>query len=118
MKIICILIFGLFGVLSRFLIHEWSRKYGELGFPYPTLAINLLGSFLIGLFFEKVLLPESLRMGLMVGFLGGFTTFSAYSLETLQLLQSSRYLLALLYGGLSPVLGVGMAFLGVWCGKL
>ena len=89
---------------------------GAAGFPYPTLAVNLIGCLLIGLV-AAMLGPESevaphVRLGIIVGLLGGFTTFSSFGLETVRLLQSGHLGMAALYVGLSNIAG----FLAVWLG--
>src|SRR6516162_4410606 len=97
--------FGLLGVLSRYGIGLIFSRIFEPPFPYATFAINLSGSFLIGVAYvagvEKAFLPGDLRVSLMVGFLGGYTTFSSYCLETFQLLSESESGLAAFYFTLS-----------------
>lgn len=70
-------------------------------FPWPTFIVNLIGSFLIGVAYvvivQKQILSPELRLWLMTGFLGGFTTFSSFSLETLQLWQQGQNIQALIY---------------------
>ncbi len=77
-------------------------------FPWPTFIVNLLGSFLIGVAYvvivEKQILSPEMRLWLMTGFLGGFTTFSSFSLETLQLWQQGQVMQALIYVITSVVL--------------
>jgi len=90
-------------------------------FPFGTLTINVLGSFLMGLL--AIVLVEHLdldavwRTTILVGFLGGFTTFSSFSLETLHLFLTDETFKALLYMGLSVVLCVGAAALGLKVGQ-
>ena len=89
---------------------------GAAGFPLPTLAVNLIGCLLIGLA-AAALGPESevaphVRLGIIVGLLGGFTTFSSFGLETVRLVQSGHLGMAALYVGLSNFAG----FLAVWLG--
>jgi len=70
-------------------------------FPYATLAVNVLGSFLMGILFvliiEKAALPSEMRSLLMIGFLGAFTTFSTFSLDALGLWQNDHLFMALIY---------------------
>jgi CrcB protein len=87
-------------------------------FPWGTFAVNVTGSCLIGALYvlisERALLSEHWRVLLVVGYLGGFTTFSAFSLDALLLMQAGQLLEALLY-----VLGsVMLCLLGVWLGML
>lgn len=85
-------------------------------FPWPTLLVNIIGSFIIGLVFALSLKDQSFlynwKIFLATGLCGGFTTFSAFTIENMDLLQSGRWLLALTYIALSIVLGIGAAFLG------
>jgi CrcB protein len=87
------------------------------GLPIATLMVNLLGCFFIGLL-ASVLGPESsypshIRLGVLVGLLGGFTTFSSFGLETLRLISSGHWGTAALYVGLSNLAGL----LAVWMGS-
>lgn len=110
------------GVMRYWLSGLVATRVGEV-FPWGTLAVNVLGSFLIGLLAG---LDASGRMGLtpgargflMIGVLGGFTTFSSFSLQTLQRLHDGDWLRA---GGnvvLSVVLCLGAAALGFWLARL
>lgn len=92
-----------------------QRRLGT-GWPFGTLAVNLLGSFLIGwafhLLVSREILAEGPRLFIVAGLLGGFTTFSAFSLETLRLLQEGAWPLAALYVALSTAGGL----LAAWAG--
>lgn len=89
-------------------------------FPWGTLIVNLVGSLLMGLVLGALLplakslqlLPESLRLLLTVGFLGGFTTFSSFSMETLTLLRGDSFFLAAVNVVGSIVLGLAAAYIG------
>jgi len=87
------------------------------GFPLATLLVNILGSFLIGicyvLIMEKALLSELWRPILMAGFLGGLTTFSAFSLEAVYLFEEGRWQMALSYVVFSMVFCILAAFSGI-----
>lgn len=95
-----------------------SRQFGET-FPLGTLVINVLGSFLLGVIFvaggadSRILVSAEMRQFLMVGILGGFTTFSSFSLQTLSLLRSGELGAALLNVTLSVALGL----LAAWAGE-
>ena len=86
---------GFLGALGRFLISGWFQARTE-HFPYGTLAVNVIGSlalgFLVTALADRVLTDSSLRLLAMVGFLGAFTTFSAFSHETVLLWQGGRWL--------------------------
>lgn len=85
------------------------------GFPVAIIAVNVIGSFLMGLFvvysFHRG--AEYLNLFVMTGILGGFTTFSAFSLEAFTLFERGQYQMAALYVGLSVVLSIGALVLGV-----
>lgn len=88
---------GGIGSVLRFLLSTWIAERAESFFPWGTLAVNALGSFLIGAIFAMVrpssplLLPNELGLFLMMGVMGGFTTFSSFSLQTLTLVSDGRY---------------------------
>ncbi|HUP57871.1 MAG TPA: CrcB family protein [Bdellovibrionota bacterium] len=107
--------FGVLGVLSRYGIELALARSSSL-FPTGTFLINIAGSFLAGWVFglgpERGWLTPELRSGLLIGFLGGFTTFSAYALQGARLLATSPGL-ALAYLALSPMAGTLFAWLGM-----
>ncbi len=91
MQLVYIGIFGALGCLSRYLVSGWTYALVGRGLPYGTLAVNIVGSFLLGLVMEgslrSTLLSAEMRMGITVGFMGGFTTFSTFSYETFRMLE-------------------------------
>ncbi|OQX49063.1 MAG: camphor resistance protein CrcB [Candidatus Sedimenticola endophacoides] len=91
------------------------------GFPYGTLAVNLLGSLLMGvlyvLFLERMTVTPELRAGLLIGFLGAFTTFSTFSIETLNLIQQAELFKAVLNMLVSVVACVAAAWVGLLLGR-
>ncbi len=109
---------GALGALLRYGMSQSVYRWLGRDFPYGTLAVNLLGSFLIGvavvLIVERMLLSEVWRVGIILGFLGAFTTFSTFSLETLALLQDGQLVKALLNIGLSVIL----CLLATWLGMI
>ncbi|MEB4591904.1 fluoride efflux transporter CrcB [Candidatus Thiothrix sp. Deng01] len=111
-----ILLGGAIGALLRFLVANGVYQWLGRSFPYGTLAVNVVGSFFIGLltyyFVERELLTSALSRGLIVGVLGAFTTFSTFSLDTFDLLQEGRLWGAVLNAGLN----VGLCLLAVWLG--
>jgi len=87
---------GFLGAISRFLLATGVQKLISSAFPYGTLAVNVLGSFIIGFlffYFEQTVAPHQKAL-LMTGFLGALTTFSTFSLETVLMLQEGLYLKA------------------------
>ena len=87
---------GFLGAISRFLIATFVQKLAGPAFPYGTLAVNILGSFIIGylfLFFEQTVAPTQKAI-FITGFLGALTTFSTFSLETVVMMQSGFFLRA------------------------
>ncbi|WP_457680648.1 fluoride efflux transporter CrcB [Thermovibrio sp.] len=110
---------GFLGAISRFLIAGIVQKHFPLPFPAGTLAVNALGSFLIGflaLFFENLIAPQYKAM-VITGFLGALTTFSTFSYETSMLLIEGAYLRALLNVVLNVILCLGATFSGMWLFK-
>jgi len=108
---------GGFGSICRYLLSTWlTRNAG--GFPLGTVAVNLLGCLLIGLFAglaaRHAWLNDEARLLLVVGVLGGFTTFSAFGLDSLNLMRRGESLLALGYVGSSVLLGLGAVWIGWW----
>jgi len=91
MQLLYIGIFGGLGCVARFLVSGWTYALFGRGLPYGTLAVNVIGSFLLGLLIvfglRSTLLSPELRIGLTVGLMGGFTTFSTFSYETARLLE-------------------------------
>ena len=104
------------GTLARYALGGWLSRATGGGFPWGTLAINVGGSLAIGIIAAALdrgsSLPPGLRIALIVGFLGGFTTFSAFALETLRLGESAQWQSAILYVGLTNVGGLAAAWLG------
>lgn len=95
MQVLYIGLFGALGCVSRYLISGWVYTLAGRALPYGTLAVNVIGSFLLGLLMEtglrSTMLSPELRIGLAVGFMGGFTTFSTFSLETMRLFEEGSY---------------------------
>ena len=113
MELFYIILFGVLGVLCRYYQGIFITKYFSPPFPFATFIINILGCFFIGVV-SALLIPFPLRMGLMVGFLGGYTTFSSYCLEAVRLVEAREYFYASLYFLLSPILGFFMVLLGIF----
>lgn len=110
---------GAIGSVARYVIGVLLQPSSR-AFPVSTLLINVLGSFLIGLFARLFDAPDHnqvLRVALTVGICGGFTTFSTFSAETVTLLQQGKAGRAALYIGLSVIAGIVATFAGLMVGR-
>lgn len=109
---------GALGAVARFGVSTGVYRWLGRDFPWGTLAVNLLGSFAMGLLFvlllERGLFAPEARSAVLVGFLGAFTTFSTFSLETLSLVEQGETLRALLNIAASVLL----CLLACWAGIL
>ncbi len=118
LQLISIMIGGALGAITRYflsnLVYDWLGR----DFPYGTLSVNVIGSFLMGLltilFIQKAHLDPAIRLGVLVGFLGALTTFSTFSLDTLDLLREGALWQALL----NVLLSVITCVLAVWLGMV
>ena len=115
-KLLLIGLAGFIGTLGRYwLSGVVARRYGET-FPLGTLVVNLIGCFLVGLLFylmqERYLVNQNIRTIILIGLLGGFTTFSSLGLQTFTLLQDNEVALAALNLVASNLIGL----LLVWAG--
>lgn len=112
---------GGIGSVIRYLITIFGDKtmlyFFEKPHPLGTFVVNIVGSFAIGLLYgyfqENINVNESLKLFLLVGFLGGFTTFSSFSLDSFKLVQSGETLIAILYIVSSVVLALGFTYFGI-----
>lgn len=108
---------GALGALGRYGVSEWSKARWGTAFPWGTLIVNVAGSVLLGLLIGLTLsgrLPKWTHYALAAGFMGAFTTFSAFSLETVVLLQNGKLGLALGNVGANVVAGIAAAAAGWW----
>jgi CrcB protein len=118
-QLIGIALGGAFGSVLRFLVSTGVYQWLGRGFPYGTLAVNLIGSFLIGFLTEVLVLQRitfgtEYRAAILVGVLGGFTTFSTFSLESIYLIEQGN----LSKAGLNVLISVGICLLATWLGLL
>ncbi len=117
MKLVLLVGVGSFiGGTLRYLATQFIQNKFLSSFPYGTLGVNIAGCFLIGLVFglsEKTNLPAEWRLFLAAGFCGGFTTFSAFSNETLALLRDGQFWSAALYVSASVFFGLLATFAGI-----
>lgn len=118
---IAIAVGGTVGCWARYGMTNLVQTIYGRDFPYATMSINLLGSFLMGFLFIETLerLPTSpeLRTEILTGFLGGFTTFSTFSIKSVLLVEQGYVLRALLYMVLSTTLGFVAAFGGAYLAR-
>lgn len=106
---------GFFGAISRFGISNYIKAKYPSTFPISTLIVNLLGSFLLGLIIGANLV-NSWKLLLGTGFMGAFTTFSTFKLDSIQLYMKNKRIL-ILYLGISYTFGILLAFAGIKLGE-
>ncbi len=121
MTYVFIAIFAIIGAFARY--GQTLVVQGVLGrsFPFATLSINVLGSFLMGFLFfetlERINLSPELRTGILTGGLGAYTTFSTFSLESLNLIENGELVKAGLYVGGSVILSIAAAIFGAFLSR-
>ncbi|WP_282125400.1 fluoride efflux transporter CrcB [Marinifilum flexuosum] len=113
---------GFLGSISRFLVGQGLHRIFDTVFPIGTMTVNIIGSFIIGVVYslaerDNLISPE-IRMFLAVGFCGGFTTFSSFAFDKLNLLKDSGFLYLSMYVGGSVFLGLLAVYLGTQIHKL
>jgi CrcB protein len=121
-QLIVIAMGGAFGAIMRFLVSTGLYQWLGRGFPYGTLLVNVVGSFLIGLLSETLILQRitvalDYRSAILVGFIGAFTTFSTFSLETFYLLEQGQIGKASLNIAISVSSCLAAVWLGLLCGR-
>ncbi len=109
---------GALGTAMRYVVTNWVYAWLGRDFPYGTLSVNVIGSFLMGLLsifvMQKSAIDPAIKLGVMVGFLGAFTTFSTFSLDTLNLLEKDAIMLAMV----NVFISVMTCLVAVWLGML
>ena len=108
-------LFGAAGSVLRYSLYLITPRFFYLNFPVSTVLVNLLGSFFIGVcisLFEKSIITENIRIYIAIGLLGGFTTFSTFSMDLFNLLNKSLYVEMISYLVLSVFGGVFLFFAG------
>lgn len=112
---------GAIGAVMRYWVSTGVYSLLGRGFPYGTLAVNVIGSLLMGflyvLLLERMTISPELRAALLVGVLGAFTTFSTFSIETLNLIEQAEFIKAGLNVLISVVACVGAAWVGLIIGR-
>ncbi len=121
-KILAVAVGGGIGATTRYLVSTWAAGRFGADFPYGTLIVNVAGCFMIGLFMtlttERLIVSPYWRLIFAVGFLGGLTTFSSYSYETLRLIEDSDLLPAFYNIGLNLILGFAATWAGIVVARL
>lgn len=122
LNLIAIFLGGGIGAVSRFLISLNLTKIYNVNLPIATFLVNIIGSFAIGflyiLFMGKTDLTPALKLALTVGFCGGLTTFSTFSLELFEMISHQQFMQAAIYALLSVLVCLVMTGIGVYCAKL
>jgi CrcB protein len=121
-RLLWICLGGAIGTGARYLLAGWLVRMTGPGFPWGTLAINAAGSFLLGFLMQVSLttglLPLTARLTLATGVIGGFTTYSTFNYETLQLFQEGAWLLGLVNLGATVAACLVAGVLGLLSGRL
>ena len=121
-KILAVGLGGFLGSVARYITVKSLDEKLNAVFPYGTLTVNIIGSFLLGLIYSIALrkagVTENWRLFLGVGFCGGFTTFSAFALENFMLIQQKFIGISLVYTSISLVAGLFALVAGMWLGRL
>ncbi len=121
MKILYLGIFGGLGCVARYMVSGWVYNIAGKSLPYGTLAVNVIGSLLLGLIMEgslrSTMLSPELRFGITVGFMGGFTTFSTFSYETVRLLEEGSLVTAGANILLNVTVCVAAALIGIYLAR-
>jgi len=122
MNWVAVAVGGALGAMARYAISTWIFQVSSHKFPYATLTVNVLGSFVMGILFvviiERSALPVEMRSLWMIGFLGAFTTFSTFSLDALSLWQNGHLFMALLYVLATVVLCLLAISSSIWLTRL
>jgi CrcB protein len=121
-RLLWICLGGAVGTGARYLIGGWIARNAGTGFPWGTFAVNALGSFLLGAILQVALTTDmispTLRIALTTGVMGGFTTYSTFNYETLQLLLDDSWFFAVANLGVTVIGCLLAGALGLLCGRL
>jgi len=112
---------GFIGATCRYVLSQFIQSKFLSAFPIGTLTVNIIGCLLVGLIFglsERANIPSEWRLFLVTGLIGGFTTFSAFSIESVALLRDGQYLYLFAYVSASVILGFAATLLGIMIFRL
>ncbi len=112
---------GAIGTLVRYIVGGLDYRFSSGVFPISTLVVNVSGSFVIGFLWgivDRFAVSPNVRLFIFIGILGGYTTFSTFSLETFNLMRDGEYRIALMNILFSVILSIGAVFLGYFVSKM
>ena len=122
LKIVLLMLAGGTGTVARYFLSSAVQRITTSPFPWGTLGVNVLGSLVFGAIWAvtetRVDLSDQVRLLLLIGFMGGFTTFSSFAFETTQLMNNSGWLVAAGNIALQHVLGIAAVLGGIALGRL
>lgn len=116
-NIVVIALGGMIGAVSRYVVVLFFQQYFNVVFPWGTLIVNISGAFLIGLFvemFSAILVSPAWRLFILVGCIGSYTTFSTYSIETINLIRDGELQFAIYNILLNNILCISAVVLGIY----
>ena len=121
MDLVLVGVGGFFGAIARRVVDLWVSGRADSAFPFGTLVVNLTGAFVLGLLFawatERDVLPAEIRAPVMIGFIGAYTTFSTWMLESWRLVEDGAWQLAALNIAGSVALGLVAVVAGLAVGR-
>ncbi len=120
-KILAVALGGSIGAVIRFLIFTYYDKLSNQSFPWATLAVNLVGSFLIGFLwgvFDKIYITPGIRLFIFIGILGSFTTFSTFAFEVFNMSKEGEIKNMIIYILATNIFGIALVFAGYYLSKL
>jgi CrcB protein len=121
LKLLSVAIGGSIGSVSRYLIYFYFERQHSSLFPWATLIVNLLGSFLIVFlwgYFDRVYIPTGFRLMIFIGLLGSFTTYSTFAFDIFSLFKDGEFKLLMVYLFGTNILAITFVFAGYYLSKL